>query len=158
MRNAYTMVELIFVIVVIGILASIALPRLAAIRYDAKAASIKSTISSAINAVPAYYTGQRKVSILDAMVIDRGIWAFSNSDCTATYTNGSGTIVMEINQNAATTPTGGCSSDVVNSSDGNLSFQVAYNTAVDSNIIDIIVNELKSEDTRIALNAKKVRR
>ena len=62
MKKAFTIIELIFAIVIIGILASVALPRLSATRDDAKASilakaiqSVKSEISSAIlanNRVP----------------------------------------------------------------------------------------------------------
>ena len=50
-KNAFTMIELVFVIVVLGILASIAIPRLAATRTDAhisKGRADVSTIRSAI--------------------------------------------------------------------------------------------------------------
>ena len=36
MKKAFTMIELIFVIVILGILASVAIPRLAATREDAE--------------------------------------------------------------------------------------------------------------------------
>jgi general secretion pathway protein G len=46
MRKAFTMMELVFVIVVIGILASIAIPRLSATRDDATLTRAKSTLAS----------------------------------------------------------------------------------------------------------------
>ncbi|MDR3178351.1 MAG: type II secretion system GspH family protein [Campylobacteraceae bacterium] len=45
-RSAFTMVELVFVIVILGILASIAVPRLAASRDDAVLAKGKADISA----------------------------------------------------------------------------------------------------------------
>ena len=45
-RNAFTMIELIFVIVVIGILASIAVPRFAATRDDATFVRAKSQVAA----------------------------------------------------------------------------------------------------------------
>lgn len=45
-RKAFTMIELVFVIVVLGILASVAIPRFAATRDDAQIAKGRSDISS----------------------------------------------------------------------------------------------------------------
>lgn len=45
-KNAFTMIELVFVIVILGILASVAVPRLAASRDDANIAKYKSDISA----------------------------------------------------------------------------------------------------------------
>ena len=50
-KQAFTMVELIFVIVVIGILASIAIPKLAATRDDATIAKARTTVASIRNAL-----------------------------------------------------------------------------------------------------------
>ena len=52
------MIELIFVIVIIGILAAVAIPKLAATRTDAKAATIGQEVASAISEVSSYVTSQ----------------------------------------------------------------------------------------------------
>lgn len=51
MRKAFTMVELVFVIVVIGILSAIAIPKLAATRDDAVIVNGRNTIASARSAL-----------------------------------------------------------------------------------------------------------
>ena len=50
-KKAFTMIELIFVIVVIGILSAIAIPRLAATRDDAKITRALATLSSVRSAI-----------------------------------------------------------------------------------------------------------
>ena len=62
MKKAFTMIELIFVIVILGILAAVAIPKLMATRTDAKISAISQEVSSAVNEIPAYVTSQGKVS------------------------------------------------------------------------------------------------
>ncbi len=56
-RSGFTMIELIFVIVILGILASVAIPKLAATRDDAKISKAASEISTMVSDIGAYYTG-----------------------------------------------------------------------------------------------------
>ena len=60
MRKAFTIIELTFVIVVIAILASIAIPRFAATRDDAKISSTKATVA----AVRSSLANERQLRIL----------------------------------------------------------------------------------------------
>ena len=55
MKKAFTMIELIFVIVILGILASVAIPRLAATRTDAEIAATVANLRTLLNDVASYY-------------------------------------------------------------------------------------------------------
>ena len=50
-KNAFTMIELVFVIVILGILAAVAVPRLAATRTDAQIAKGRTGIASLRSAI-----------------------------------------------------------------------------------------------------------
>lgn len=60
-RTAFTMVELIFVIVVLGVLAAIAIPKLSATRDDARVAKVIKSVSIAVNDIAAYVVARGKV-------------------------------------------------------------------------------------------------
>ena len=56
MKNGFTMIELIFVIVILGILASVAIPRLAATKEDAEISAAVANLRTLISDINAYYT------------------------------------------------------------------------------------------------------
>ncbi len=57
-RNGFTMIELIFVIVILGILASVAIPKLAATREDAKISKIDQNVATLVQDAGSFYTSQ----------------------------------------------------------------------------------------------------
>lgn len=58
MKNAFTMIELIFVIVILGILGAVAIPRLSATRDDAQIVTMAQTIGQAATEIAAYATAK----------------------------------------------------------------------------------------------------
>lgn len=57
-RSGFTMIELIFVIVILGILAAVAIPKLAATRDDAQVSKVLSELGTLKNDMSAFYTAQ----------------------------------------------------------------------------------------------------
>ena len=60
MKKGFTMIELIFVIVILGILAAVAIPKLNATRDDAEIAKAASNFSTVISDITSYYTAKGK--------------------------------------------------------------------------------------------------
>ncbi len=66
-RNAFSVIELIFVIVILGILAAVAIPKLAATRDDAVVTALIADVKTCVNDAIAAYKGQGSAPDLTAI-------------------------------------------------------------------------------------------
>ena len=91
MRKGFTMIELIFVIVILGVLASVAIPRLAATRDDAEVAKAATNLTTAVSDITAYYTAKGNFSgvtndftkITNALTKDGKLKVKGSKECVA---------------------------------------------------------------------------
>lgn len=74
-KKAFTLLELIFSIVIIAIISSIAIPKFMDIRNDAMATTIKSDINTIITSIQTSYLINGKIDkISDVITLNNSIW------------------------------------------------------------------------------------
>ncbi|MDD4882835.1 prepilin-type N-terminal cleavage/methylation domain-containing protein [Sulfuricurvum sp.] len=93
-RNAFTLVELIFVIVIIGVLAAIAVPQFRQLQENAQIANIVKYYSDILTSAKSSYLNEVELNNVTPAALNltqlydfrgRG-WVISNNNDTATYT------------------------------------------------------------------------
>ena len=78
-KKAFTMIELIFVIVILGILAAVAIPKLAATRSDAEVSKISQNIMTGASEIASYAVSHAKTEN-DLTVMSNGMASLKNSN------------------------------------------------------------------------------
>ncbi len=109
-RKGFTLIELLIVVVIIGILAAIAIPKFAATKDKAKLASVKTDLRNIMTAQEAYfseasagYTGTLATTLFQPSAGNTFSTTGTASSFTATVTNAS----ISVNPKSCTVTVGG---------------------------------------------------
>lgn len=75
MKSGFSLLEIIFAIVIFGIVATFAVPKFMDTKDSAQATTIKRDINTAINSIHSYYLLNQKIDkISDSMTINNDYW------------------------------------------------------------------------------------
>jgi len=97
-RSAFTMVELVFVILVVGLLASVAIPKAQANRTEAKTTTELHSLATRIQTIANRYTAAGVFDLAETEYIKTDCFTFANSS------DENGTIHIAVERNSNTDP------------------------------------------------------
>ncbi len=79
--KGFSLIELIFAIAVIAVIASVAIPKLMGINSKAKTSTISGDISTAISSIQSYYMVNKKIDkISDSVTLNPSVWNISDKE------------------------------------------------------------------------------
>jgi len=79
-KKAFSLIELIFVIAIIAIISSIAIPKLMNVNTSASVSSIKQDVNTIISSVQSYYLVNGSIAkISDAINLNKSVWDITNT-------------------------------------------------------------------------------
>ena len=83
MKPAFSVLELIFVIVILGIVATVAVPKLMDTKSDASVSTIRQDIATVVSSVQSYYMTHNKIDkISDSVSLNSKIWNIEDTQVT----------------------------------------------------------------------------
>ena len=83
MKNAFSLLELIFAIVILGIVASFAVPKYLDTKDSALVSTLKRDISTSVSSIQSYYLLNQKIDkISDAINVNETNWTLSDTKIT----------------------------------------------------------------------------
>ncbi|RAX54736.1 hypothetical protein CCY99_02960 [Helicobacter sp. 16-1353] len=134
-RSGFSMIELVFVIVILGVLAAVAVPRFVTTRTDAQVAMARSDIATVLKAIPARVFAENIDPtsstapdgfstwgewMIDTGGMDKSRWAVGGNG--AIGTRGIQPLGNVQSRGGAVATTGGCGAVINIDTDGNLIF------------------------------------
>jgi prepilin-type N-terminal cleavage/methylation domain-containing protein len=107
MKKGFTLIELLIVIVIIGILAAIAIPKFAATKDKAKLASVKTDIRNYETAEEAYFSDWSTYGTSTQLIAAKA-FSLSTGNTVASETADSASYTITINNASISTPPDQC--------------------------------------------------
>lgn len=96
LKKGFSVLEIIFAVVILGVIASIAVPKLMSSKNDATLSSIKQDIRTLTTSVQSYYIVNESIDkISDAVVLNSSTWDITDKKVIF-YENGNACITIEL--------------------------------------------------------------